>query len=131
MALDLLILDTDGYPEMTIPVGIVKHGMLIELAESIGDFQMILRMSDYYGDVEFNVADIPNLLKEFKRLKIEIEENHQIQQQVANLSNKLMQLEQLSFPPITREMLAALLSRLEVLCDIAIREQKSILAQAD
>lgn len=67
MALDITILNEEGYPTDTVSIGVDEHYMLMQ---SILNLQLLLlsRLEDYYEDVEFRMDEIEQFLSEVEQL---------------------------------------------------------------
>jgi hypothetical protein len=67
MGLHLTFLDDEGFPVEGVQLGMGNHDALASAAEALG-LPLFGRFSDYYGDVEIAVAEIPYLLRELETL---------------------------------------------------------------
>jgi hypothetical protein len=103
MALDFTILDCENNPIKRVPIGLVAHQRIIELAYHLPNSQLVTRMHDYYEDVNYTSSEIPLLLEEIKIIR------------------KL----------VNNDDLTSLLSKLEQLCKEALNKQLFISAIAD
>jgi hypothetical protein len=71
MSLDLAILAEDGTPEDTISLSVNLHHDLIVAADKLGVDQ-VLRLRDYYGDVEFRTNDLSTLAAQVETMGLSV-----------------------------------------------------------
>ena len=71
MSLDLTTLADDGTPENTIPLSIDLHHELIVGANKLGLYEL-LRLGDYYSDVEFLPSELPELSAQVEALRLKV-----------------------------------------------------------
>jgi hypothetical protein len=100
MALDFTILDSEHNPIKQVPIGLVAHQRIIELASHLPDSQLIARMHDYYEDVNYTASEIPLLIEEIKTIRKLVDNDDDI-------SNLLSKLEQLCHEALTKQLFVA------------------------
>jgi hypothetical protein len=75
MALDFCQIDDSGTnTSVSTPIHVQQHGHLIHTASSLR-LDLVLRMSDYYDDVVYEVADLPRLAAQLARIAAELAPN--------------------------------------------------------
>jgi hypothetical protein len=67
MSFDVVLLGADGRPEKTVPIGVDVHARLMDLA-SRQKLSLLQRMSDYYEDAKYSVAELQSLADEVNRV---------------------------------------------------------------
>lgn len=67
MALDVALLGADGSPELCLPIGMKTHDQFIEDASRL-NCALVLRMNDYFEDVDFSPGEIDGLICEATRI---------------------------------------------------------------
>ncbi len=68
MALDFAILDEEGFPDDSVPIGMVDHLRLMQRATPKEHFPLINRLCDYYADASFDASEIIYLKAELNRI---------------------------------------------------------------
>jgi hypothetical protein len=68
MSLDIVILGEDGAPTRSAGLGVEAHAEVIRLAEGHGAAH-VLRMGEYYEDVDFEASEIHVLLQELEEMR--------------------------------------------------------------
>lgn len=69
MSLDLAVLAEDGTPEHTVSMSVNIHNELITAADKLG-LDQLLRLENYYEDVEFLPSDLAKLSEQVEALRI-------------------------------------------------------------
>jgi hypothetical protein len=69
MSLDLAVLAEDGTPEQTVSMPVNLHHVLIAAANKLG-LDQLLRLREYYEDVEFLSEDLPRLSAQVEALSL-------------------------------------------------------------
>jgi hypothetical protein len=69
MSLDIATLADDGTPEHAIPLSVDLHHELMVGANKLG-LSELLRLGDYYSDVEFLPSELPELSVQVEALRL-------------------------------------------------------------
>lgn len=103
MALDLAILGPDGSPTRVVSIRAKLHEHLMVAANAFG-LHLLLRMSDFYADTEFEASELP-----------------QLRWEIANILREARHDQEVS----------SIIEEIEQLVDNAIRENRGISVIAD
>ena len=103
MSLDLAVLDDKGGPLHEVPVSAVSHSELMRQAEAL-NLHQLLRMGDFYRDVDYTAQETQRLQQETKELAAKCSGNPE---------------------------LCTLIGHLEGLMNFAVNNNKSVVAIAD
>lgn len=68
MSLDVAILDAAGRPETEVRIDHQAHADLMEHASRL-ECMLLLRMEDYYQDVDYGVQELSRLAEELRRVE--------------------------------------------------------------
>lgn len=67
MSLEFAILNNLGMPEFEEPIPVFAHSEIINIAHEL-NLTLMLRVDDYYSDVEYDISEIADLINEFNCL---------------------------------------------------------------
>jgi hypothetical protein len=84
MSLDVAILGKNGVPEAEVRIGVNAHVRLIRQGER-SHCSLVLRMEDYYRDVDYSADEVPQLATELVRLRESVPEQDELGAVLADL----------------------------------------------
>lgn len=76
MSLDIAILGANGSPKKQVSIGVDEHYQLMQFVGENGG--LLRRLDDYYGDIEFEPAELGSLIRELTALRARCGDDKQL-----------------------------------------------------